>query len=200
VCALAIALPLALGSPQRTAAAADPDLKELSTYTLSMDTLNKVERAMRAMMIEMQKDPKFQEMERAKAELATLKAKEETTDADDKRIEALEARIETLENDGPLNMNNAQTISEMAAAIQKEPRMTAALQREGLTPREYAKFMLAMLQAGFAAGMQKAGLLKTTPEGTNPANIKWVLDHESELKALQDAWEPEKKKEGGRLR
>src|SRR4029079_6753395 len=164
-------------------------------YTLSMDTLNKVDRAMRALMVEMQKDPKFQELERAKAELATLKAKEETTEADDKRIEALQARIETLEQDGPMNMNNAKSISDMAAEIQKEPRMTAGLQSAGLTTREYAKFMLAILQAGFAAGMQKAGLLKTIPEGTYPANIKWVNDHEAELKAMQEAWTPEKKKQ-----
>ena len=194
LCALAIALPLGL-APQTRPISADADMKELSTYTLSMDTLNKVDRAMRALMVEMQKDPKFQELERAKAELATLKAKEETTEADDKRIEALQARIETLEQDGPMNMNNAKSISDMAAEIQKEPRMTAALQSAGLTPREYAKFMLAILQAGFAAGMQKAGLLKTVPEGTNPANIKWVNDHEAELKAMQEAWTPEKKKQ-----
>ena len=72
--------------------------------------------------------------------------------------------------------------------------MVAALQREGLTPREYSKFLLAMFQASFAAGMQKSGLLKTTPDGTNPANIKWILDHEAELTAMQKAWAMETRK------
>ena len=60
--------------------------------------------------------------------------------------------------------------------------MAAALRKEGLTAREYSKFMLAMLQSGFAAGLQKAGLLKQTPEGVNPANIKFIIDHEEDLK------------------
>ena len=76
----------------------------------------------------------------------------------------------------------------MAAKIQKLPAMASALQREGLTPRDFAKFTLAMLQAGLAAGLQKAGMLKQTPEGTNPANIKWILEHEAELAKFQKAW------------
>jgi predicted RNase H-like nuclease (RuvC/YqgF family) len=193
-CALVIAVSLVLPAGQ-TRGAADADLKELSTYTLSMDTLNKVDRAMRAAMTEMRKDPKFQEVEKLKAELEALKKKDEKTEEEDRRMETLGLRIEELESAAsPLKMNDAASISEMAANIQKEPRLAVALQGEGLTPREFSKFMLAMLQAGFAAGMQKAGLLKTTPEGTNPANIKWVLDHEADLQKMQQAWNPEKEK------
>jgi hypothetical protein len=76
----------------------------------------------------------------------------------------------------------------MAAKIQKYPAMASALQREGLSARDFAKFTMAMLQAGMAAGLQKAGMLKGTPEGTNPANIKWVLEHEAELTKMQRAW------------
>ena len=192
-CVLAITLSLAAPALQ-TRGPADADLKELSSYTLTMETLNKVDRAMRAMMAEMRKDPKVQEIERLKAELTALKKKDETTEEEDRRMETLGLRIEELESDAnPLRLNDAGTISEMAAGIQKEPRLAAALQREGLAPREFSKFMLAMLQAGFAAGMQKAGLLKTTPEGTNPANIKWVLEHEAELQKLQQSWAPDKK-------
>jgi predicted RNase H-like nuclease (RuvC/YqgF family) len=193
-CALVIAVSLVLPAGQ-TRGAADADLKELSAYTLSMDTLNKVDRAMRAAMTEMRKDPKFQEVEKLKAELEALKKKDEKTEEEDRRMETLGLRIEELESAAsPLKMNDAASISEMAANIQKEPRLAVALQGEGLTPREFSKFMLAMLQAGFAAGMQKAGLLKTTPEGTNPANIKWVLDHEADLQKMQQAWNPEKEK------
>ena len=56
-------------------------------------------------------------------------------------------------------------------------------------PRSGTSIMMAMLQAGLAAGMQKAGLIKTTPEGTNPANIKFMLEHEAELQKMQKAWE-----------
>ena len=194
---LALALVVSLAAPAAAVQGgkpADADLRELATYTLTLDTLNKVDRAMRSMMAEMKKDPKFQEIQRLQAELEALKKKDETTEAEDRRMETLGQRIEQLESEAsPLRMNDAATISEMAAGIQKEPRLAGALQREGLTPREFSKFMLAMLQAGFAAGMQKAGLLKTTPEGTNPANIKWVIDHEADLKKMQAAWDPDKK-------
>jgi hypothetical protein len=194
-CAVVIALSLAAPVAQ-TRGPADADLKELSTYTLTMETLNKVDRAMRTAVAEMRKDPKFQEIERLKGELEALKKKDETTEEEDRRMETLGLRIEELESAAtPLKMNDAATISEMAANIQKEPRLAGPLQREGLTPREFSKFMLAMIQAGFAAGMQKAGLLKTTPEGTNPANIKWVLDHEAELQKMQQAWNPDKEKQ-----
>jgi hypothetical protein len=192
-CVLAITLSLAAPAVQ-TRGPAEADLKELSSYALTMETLNKVDRAMRAMTAEMRKDPKVQEVERLKAELTALKKKDETTEEEDRRMETLGGRIEELESDAnPLRLNDSATISEMAANIQKEPRLAGALQREGLAPREFSKFMLAMLQAGFAAGMQKAGLLKTTPEGVNPANIKWVLEHEAELQKLQESWGSEKK-------
>jgi hypothetical protein len=186
-------VPLTLASPpsQTASARANADLKELSTYTLSMDTMNKVDRAMRSYGTELKKDPKAQESMKLEAEMKALEKKfedTEPTEADQKRIEAIEARLDALKGEGSLNMSDAQTISDMAAKIQKQPAMISALQREGLTAREFAKFFMAMLQAGLAAGLQKAGMLKETPEGTNPANIKWILEHEAELAKMQKAW------------
>ena len=158
-----------------------------------MDTLNKVDRAMRSFAVEIKKDPRYAEATRLEAELKALEKKfqEQETEpsaADLKRGEAIEARLEVLKGEGSLNMSDSQTINDMAAKIQKLPAMASALQREGLTAREFAKFTLAILQAGLAAGLQKAGMLKQTPEGTNPANIKWILEHEAELAKFQKAW------------
>jgi hypothetical protein len=192
LCTLALSLPLALALPA-SQTRPDPDLKELATYTLSMDTLHKVDRAMRSFAVEIKKDPKYAEATRLEAELKALEKKfqEQETEpsaADLKRGEAIEARLEVLKGEGSMNMSDAQTINDMAAKIQKLPAMAAALQREGLTARDFAKFTLAILQAGLAAGLQKAGMLKQTPEGTNPANIKWILEHEAELAKFQKAW------------
>lgn len=187
---LGVALPLAMPS-QAAKAGGNADLKELSTYTLSMDTLNKVDRAMRSFAAEMKKDPKFQEAAKLKADIKALEKKFEDTEpseADQKRLEAMQEKLDALEDQESLNMNDAKTISDMAAKIQKFPPMAAALQREGLTARDYAKFMMAMLQAGLAAGFQKAGLLKELPEGTNPANVKWILANEAELAKMQKDW------------
>jgi hypothetical protein len=191
LCALAIAVSLVPALPSQNAAAkaqADADMKELASYTLTVDTLNKVDRAMQRINTEMKKDPRFIESAKLEAELKTLSDKEEPTEADDKRKEAIEARLDALKDNG-MNMGDAQSLSSMAAKIQSFPLFANALRAEGLAPREYSKFMLALLQAGLAAGMQKAGLLKTTPEGTNPANIKWVMEHEAELQKMQKTWE-----------
>lgn len=190
LCACVLALTVA--TPSQTAkGSGSADLKELSTYTLSMDTLNKVDRAMRSFAVEMKKDPKVQEAMKLEADIKALEKKFEDTDpseADQKRLEDMQAKLEALKDNESLNMNDAKTISDMAARIQKFPPMVSALQREGLTAREYAKFMMAMLQAGLAAGFQKAGLLKELPEGTNPANVKWIIANEAELTKMQQAW------------
>jgi hypothetical protein len=187
LCALAIALSLSPAqAPPKLVA--DADLRELSTYTLTMENVNKFARINAAMLEAAKQDPRYAEQVKLKAELEALRKKDETTEAEDKRMEAIQQRLETLESqddDKGLNMSNAKNLDEMAASIQAFPPMMAALRKEGLTAREYAKFMLAMLQAGFAAGLQKAGMLKTTPEGVNPANIKFVIEHEAELKKLQ---------------
>lgn len=189
-CALAVVLSLTHPlTPQSAASKAqsDADLKELSSYTLTMDTLNKVDRAMRAAAVEIKKDPKFIEAKKIEAELEALKKKEEPTESDDKRVEALERRLDALDDDG-MNMGDAQTIGQMAAKIEKFAPMMTGLRSAGLTAREYAKFTMATLQAGLAAGMQKAGLLKEVPAGTNPANVKFMLDHEADFQKMQAAW------------
>lgn len=187
LCALAIALSV---SPfQMPKLVADADLRELSTYVLTMDTVNKVARVNLALLELAKQDPRYAEETKLKQEMETLRKKDEPTEADEKRMEAIAARLEVLDEQesksNPINLNDAKNIDEMAARIQAFPPMAAALRKEGLTAREFSKFFLAMLQSGFAAGLQKAGLLKETPEGVNPANIKFVIEHEQELKKLQ---------------
>ena len=187
LCAFAIALSF-YGPPQAAPKiVADPDLREMAAYTLTLDTLSKVSRVNQALYAAMKKDPRYAEQAKLRQELDAIQKKDETTEADDKRQEAIEARLEALEksDDDSMNMGDAKNLDEMAARVQKFQPMLAALKAEGMAPREYAKFVMALIQAGFAAGMQKAGMLKETPAGINPANIKFVLEHEAELKKLQ---------------
>jgi hypothetical protein len=185
LCALAIAL--SLSPAQAPKMAADADLRELSTYTLTMDSVNKVARINQGLLDAMKQDPKYAEQVKLKKELDAIKKKDETTEADDKRMEEIGARLQTLEEQtkSPLDMNNAKNLTEMAASIQSFPPLMNLLRKEGMSARDYSKFMLAMIQAGFTAGLQKQGLVKTMPEGVNPANVKFVLEHEEELKKLQ---------------
>src|SRR4051794_26861544 len=92
---------------RRSTAAADPDMKELAAYTLTMDTVNKIDRAMHTMMANMAKDPKYAEQVKLQKELDALKKKDETTAAEDKRMEQIEARLEQLEDQSSTDTGDA---------------------------------------------------------------------------------------------
>jgi hypothetical protein len=165
----------------------DADAKEIASYRLTMDAVNKMVVAMRALKEEATKDPRYQELGRIQTELETLKKKQEPADADRARIEELSAKEEQLnkEIEGPGLFNNANTLDDMERAVRKEPLLSGALAKAGMPPREFAKFTFAMTGALFAAGMQKAGLLKELPKEVNAENVTFILDHEAEFRKLQ---------------
>jgi hypothetical protein len=74
----------------------------------------------------------------------------------------------------------------MERSIASVPHMSDALAKAGLPPREYAKFSLAMLQAGMVAAMKKSGTIKTIPpeSGVSPENVQFMIDHEKEIADL----------------
>jgi hypothetical protein len=165
------------------------DTQELAAYRLSMATVNKVAAANRAMVTELKKDPRFQEMAKLDAEIKALRKKEDTTEAEDARLEKLEARKEELSDTmNDLSFANAETLTDMEAQIRKSPRLMAGLTAANLTPREYAKFMLSALQAGMVAGLKKQGVIKEVPKDIPAENVAFMEQHEAELKALQEAW------------
>ena len=93
---------------------------------------------------------------------------------------------------GGLNLNNAQNLNEMEAAIKANPRLMAAMSKAGLTARDYSKYILASLMAGMVAGLQKSGALKELPKElkeVNPENVKFILANEAELAAMQKEME-----------
>ena len=169
------------------------DSKELASYRLTMETTKKVFGLMHSMAQEMAKDPKAQALKKTKAEIEALSKKDELTDAESARLEKLtlqaEQQEEALEQGaGGLNLANAQNLNEMEAAIKAHPQLMAALTKSGLTPREYSKYFLASLMAGMVAGFQKSGLIKELPKElkeVNPENVKFMVEHEAELAAMQ---------------
>ena len=169
------------------------DTKELASYRLTMETTKKVYALFRAIGQEMASDPKFQALQKTKAEIAALSKKDELTDAESERLEKLEMQAEEQEEaleqaNSAGDMSNAQNLNQMEAAIKANPRFMAALSKVGLTAREYAKWTLASLMAGMVAGFQKSGVLKELPKDlteVNPENVKFILDNEAELTAMQ---------------
>lgn len=179
------------------------DEKELAAYTLTLPTVKKVASAMRAMSEEMMNDPKYQQLmqfdeqiDALEKQLEALQAKDEPSAADEAKIESLMEQIEKARESKEQaeeamsattpNMNNAQTLDDMERSIAQVGPMARALKREGLSPRDYAKFTLAMLQAGMIHGLSQGKVdYAKLPAGVNPENVKFIAAHKAELDAMQ---------------
>ncbi len=164
----------------------DADTREIAAYRLSMDVVNQVAAATRAMVVELRRDPHFQEIAKLDAEIAALEKKEEKTEAEDARLEQLRTRKEEAADalKGP-SFDDAKSLTEMDAQIRRVPSLMAGLRWANMTPRDYAKFMLASIQAGMVAGLKKQGLLKELPKDVPVENVRFMETHEAELQALQ---------------
>jgi len=171
--------------PQLAAA----DAKELASYRLTMETVKKVQTATRAMITELRNDPKFQRQLKVEAEIEALRKKDELTEAEEARLAALEEEKEKLEEANELNLGSATSLDEMEASLKRSPVVANALAQARLAPREYGTFIMAMIQASMAAGFRKAGMIKELPKDVNPENVKFVEEHEAELKAMQAEFE-----------
>jgi tellurite resistance protein len=188
--AVALAATTIAQSPGLSAA----DSKELASYRLTMENVRKMQSAMRAMMEEAGKDPKYQAIIKLNAEIDALEKKEELTDAEAERLEALRQKKEEAEDavDDGLNVNDADSLDEMEAQIKKFPPMVRALNAGGLSPREFSKMMMTMLMAGMVASFQKSGMLKELPKDLkeiHPDNVKFMMDHEAEIAAMTKEWQ-----------
>ena len=194
---------LALSTAAPLAAQSKADEKELASYALTLDTLNKVMAATRAMAKEMMSDPRYQQLMKLEDQIATLEKqlkplqeKDELTEAESTKADSLQEQIDKLEeqreqakeavSDAGPNLNNAQTIDDMERGIAGVAPMARALKSAGLTPREYAKFTLAMLQAGMIYGFSQGKVdYSKIPPGVNPENIKFIAAHKAQLDAMQ---------------
>lgn len=115
------------------------------------------------------------------------------TEAEDARLEQLREQRDALEASTGPRLEEANTLSEWEAAIRQYPPMARALRAAGMSPRDYAKFMLSMLGAGMVAGLKTAGHMKEMPKEVagvvSAENVKFVEQHAAELTALQKKWE-----------
>lgn len=190
IAVFALAVCVAATPAAATQKPGDPDLKEIASYRLTTAALAKVVNVNRAMLARMKEDPKFQEVLTLRAEIAALEKKEEPTEADESRLEALRAKEEELEDsfDNPLG-GDTKSLSEMEARIRGYPPLVSALQQEGMTPREYATFWMAFIQAAFVQGFKKSGMLKELPPDVNPENVRFIEEHAAEIQAIQKEFE-----------
>ena len=175
------------------------DEKELAAYTLTMPTVKKM-MAVAALMAEDEaKDPKVQERNKLKAQIDALEAKDELTEAQQAELDKLRERLEAMEtaaeNEPESAFKNPKSLAEMEAAMKSHPGAMRAMTTAGITPREFARVTMALLQAAMVEGFSQGKAdLKTLPAGINPENVKFVREHKAELEAMQKALESQTKK------
>ena len=169
---------------------ANGDAKAIAAYRLTADRLRQVINVNRAILQTVLQEPKVQESLSVSSEIEALSRRDELTAAEQRRLEQLEARQMQLEAavDNPLG-GDVESLAEMEARIRRYPPMIEALKREGLAPREYSIFWMAFLQAALAHRFQKSGMMQQLPPDVNPANVKFVAEHQPEIEAMQKEFE-----------
>src|SRR5262245_28991467 len=164
----------------------EAEAKEISAYRLTSAGLTKVVSVNRTLIQQMLQDPKVREAQKINTEIDALEKKDSPTEVDSKRLEDLRAKQDQLEDsaDNPLG-GETKTLGEMETRIKAYRPLMQALEKEGMPPREYAKFWLAFIQAAFVQGFKKSGMLKELPPDVNPENVKFMEDHAGEIEAMQ---------------
>jgi hypothetical protein len=170
---------------------ADPDSVELRNFVLTEKGFDQFAAAARAFAATLKNDPRYGRLLTLKKEQDWLGKKAELTPAEKKRLEQLATEIKTLENEvagAGLDLSDLKTLSDMEAAVRKQPALAAAIQKQGMSPRDFVKFALALFQAMMIHEMQKSGYIKDIPKemasSVNAANIKFVATHEAKIQQI----------------
>jgi hypothetical protein len=168
---------------------AEADQREVQAYRLTLPKVRQMNDAYAALFKALHEDPQFQSLQRAREELTALEAKEELTAEDEERIADLEAEIASAEGSAVPDIGEHQSLSDMVAAIESQPRLASAIRSSGLSTREFAKIQLSLFQAMFAYGFLKSGTVKELPAEVPEENVAFVRQHEQELMAMAKQWE-----------
>jgi len=167
------------------ASTADADAREVQAYVLTMPKLRQLNQAMLDLRKQQESDPAYRALQQKKKELAVLSEKDEPTEADQDRMARLEEEIQEAEQaDDGEDMDEAKSLSDVAARMSADPRVAGALKRAGLAPREAAVMQFALFGAGFAASMLESGTIKEIPKDVNAANVKFYQANKAELEAM----------------
>jgi hypothetical protein len=168
----------------------DADMREIQEYRLSMAKVQQMNDAYLAFFKSLQSDPKFLALQKAREELRALENKADLTEADERRIERLERQVQEAEDVvSPETSSDQQSLADMTRRIESQPRFAEAVKQAGLTPREFAKIQVSLMQAMFAHGFKKAGAVKELPKEVPAENVKFVEEHEAQLTAMAKQWQ-----------
>lgn len=188
-----------LAQPQQLSA----DEKELAAYRLTLANVKKTGSVLKAFAEIEAADPRNRankaledESNRIAAEMQALEDKEKLTAAEKARLEKLTQESEALaekamaaaeaEDKASGDKKQPQTLAEWESLLNKEPRLIAVLEREGLSAREFAKTTLALMQASLVVGLSQGKVdFAKLPPGVNAENVKFVMENKETLQALE---------------
>ena len=72
----------------------------------------------------------------------------------------------------------------LEARLRNEPVFATAFFAADLTPREYTKFVIALVAARFAYGFVQSGVLRSVPPGVHADNVTFVGAHLAGIEAV----------------
>jgi hypothetical protein len=181
-----VAAATALAAAVPTAVAQDADTREVLAYRLSMPKLRQLNEVMADLQRQMEADPAYQALQRKKRELAALAEKDELTEAEQERMAKLEEEIaaaEEAEEEEDVGGED-QSLTALAARMEADQRIAAALRRGGLSAREAATIQFALLQAALAAELMESGGVKEVPKDVSAENVRFYQANKAAIQAL----------------
>jgi hypothetical protein len=165
-------------------AQADADTREVQAYRLTMAKLRQLNDMVADLHRQRDADPAYQDLLKKKKELKALSEKDELTEAEEERMARLEEEIAAAEEMEDEGEEQDQSLSAMAARMEADPRISAALKRAGLAAREAATLQLAFFQAAITGEMLDSGTIKEIPKEANTENVRFYMAHKAEIAAL----------------
>jgi hypothetical protein len=152
------------------------DQRELSAFELTMARVRQVDQAMTSAYEALMADPAHQ---------AKIKRREaiESGEAEPSE-EEMDAMMREQEED-----TESDSLADVVRKIESDPKIAASLRAVGMSPREFVLTEIALIQAAFAYGAKKQGLLKEYPKEVPPQHVAFVEQNEKALREYTERWQ-----------
>ena len=80
-----------------------------------------------------------------------------------------------------------ETDAQYVARLESTPAVRAAIEKTGMSVRDYAYTSQSLVLTMMAVGAVKEGTLKEMPDGVNPRNVEFIKAHGAEIEAKMKA-------------
>jgi hypothetical protein len=84
----------------------------------------------------------------------------------------------------PAQNVSEENVTQYAARLEADATMRAAIEKAGLSTRDFARIGDTLTGAMMTEAALKGGQLKKIPDGIDPASVQFVKQHDAEIKAM----------------